>query len=51
MNVVQLPVPDLPYGAAPGAPNSDVRVILVFDYDWQDDVAIIPKVPDEPRTM
>ena len=51
MNVVQLPVPDLPLGTVPETPRSDGKIFCLFTYIWQEDVAIIPKVPGAPRIV
>ena len=52
MNVKQLPGPDLPWGTVPGAPRSDGKIFFgLFTYIWQEDVAIIPKIPGAPRNV
>ena len=51
MNVMQQPEPDLPYGTVPRPRAQMVRLVLVFTFIWQENVAKLPKVPGAPRTL
>ena len=51
INVMQLPESDLSLGTEPRGPRSDDKTFLVFTYIWQDDLAMIPKVPRAPRNI
>ena len=51
MNVMQSPEPELLYSKVPRARTHMIRLFWVFTYIWQEDVALIPKVPGAPRNV